>query len=418
MSSWYPLAVLLILLFCGLVNACSGKPNSDVFVVRDSAGISVATSRDSLWDSRIGWTVDTIPLVEIGAQDGPEPEVFSGVSRVLRLNSGRIVIVDGASNEIRFFDPSGMHVLTAGGTGDGPTEFRAISRMVRRMSGDSVAAYDVRLHRFVVYDSSGTWVRTVEGLPTNVGGVRLDFRGWLGDHDLVGELDIAAVAPPSRDFRTVTGKWLSLDIHDRAIDTIAAPPVSQWGVSPEGGSRPVHVLPQQVYAITNAGLWHALPFSYEIRHYSPGYGLDRLVRRSWTPQLLSELQKEGLRAVIAGRLRMPGLAPEMVANAEWAIDNMIIRDSLPAFLALDVDADGNLWVQEYEDILTLDQTRWPSANPPGRSARSVFTNDGRWLGTVAFPDRFTPHDIGVDYVLGVWTDELNVEYVRLYRIRK
>ena len=71
-----------------------------------------------------------------------------------------------------------------------------------------------------------------------------------------------------------------------------------------------------------------------------------------------------------------------------------------------VDVTGHLWVQEY---------RWRE----GEAARwSVFGLDGQWLGQVHFPAGFRAHDIGEDYVLGVWEDPDEVEHVQLYELIK
>jgi hypothetical protein len=48
----------------------------------------------------------------------------------------------------------------------------------------------------------------------------------------------------------------------------------------------------------------------------------------------------------------------------------------------------------------------------------VFDEGGAALGVVPLPPRFTPHQIGNDFVLGAWKDELDVEHVRLYRLLK
>ena len=42
------------------------------------------------------------------------------------------------------------------------------------------------------------------------------------------------------------------------------------------------------------------------------------------------------------------------------------------------------------------------------------------MGEVALPDpeRFQPMEFGDDYVLGLWTDKLCVQYVRKYPVRK
>ena len=58
---------------------------------------------------------------------------------------------------------------------------------------------------------------------------------------------------------------------------------------------------------------------------------------------------------------------------------------------------------------------------------SVFRTDGAWLGYVEIPEGLPQlrvsydmqsMEIGSDYVLGVWVDDLGVEQVRLYRIEK
>jgi hypothetical protein len=68
------------------------------------------------------------------------------------------------------------------------------------------------------------------------------------------------------------------------------------------------------------------------------------------------------------------------------------------------DPDGNLWVLAY--------TR------PGDERRSwtVFAPEGRALGTVETPPGLRIMEIGADYVLGVWRDDLDVEHVRMYRL--
>ena len=48
----------------------------------------------------------------------------------------------------------------------------------------------------------------------------------------------------------------------------------------------------------------------------------------------------------------------------------------------------------------------------------VLDSTGRWLWSVGVPDRFFPYGIGPDWVLGVEVDDLDVEYVVLYPLRK
>jgi len=48
----------------------------------------------------------------------------------------------------------------------------------------------------------------------------------------------------------------------------------------------------------------------------------------------------------------------------------------------------------------------------------VFDPDGRFLGSVTLPARFTSYQIGSDFILGRWEDELEVEYVEVYDLLK
>ena len=81
-----------------------------------------------------------------------------------------------------------------------------------------------------------------------------------------------------------------------------------------------------------------------------------------------------------------------------------VSDAEQAGLA--VDDLGNLWVREYD----------PDAER-GRSW-SVFDSESQMLGPVQLPADLRVTHIGADFVLGVWQDELDVEYVRLYQLIK
>jgi hypothetical protein len=71
-----------------------------------------------------------------------------------------------------------------------------------------------------------------------------------------------------------------------------------------------------------------------------------------------------------------------------------------------VDALGNVWLAEPR-LLGTEPGSW-----------IVFDAEGRQLGTVAMPAGFDPYEIGPDYVLGLWKDELDVEHIRLYSLHK
>ena len=48
----------------------------------------------------------------------------------------------------------------------------------------------------------------------------------------------------------------------------------------------------------------------------------------------------------------------------------------------------------------------------------VFAKDGRYLGTVEVPAKLSVLQIGSDFILAQSSDDLDVQYVHLYRIGK
>ena len=91
----------------------------------------------------------------------------------------------------------------------------------------------------------------------------------------------------------------------------------------------------------------------------------------------------------------------------------------PAVVGLLVDAEGYLWAREWSASESGIPDQW-----------SVFGPTGRWLGILPFPPNpagpdlqmcgrhSTPCWVGKDFFLTVRRDELGVERVEGYRIRR
>ena len=48
----------------------------------------------------------------------------------------------------------------------------------------------------------------------------------------------------------------------------------------------------------------------------------------------------------------------------------------------------------------------------------VFDAEGRYLGVVTLPERFTPVNVKGDMLYGVWRDELDVQYIMRLRLNQ
>ena len=77
------------------------------------------------------------------------------------LADGRIVVANGGSGELRFFDSTGSHLASRGGQGEGPGEFLQL-RSLEPWPGDSIVAWFGPRANISVFDSGGNYGRTIE----------------------------------------------------------------------------------------------------------------------------------------------------------------------------------------------------------------------------------------------------------------
>ncbi len=164
------------------------------------------------------------------------------------------------------------------------------------------------------------------------------------------------------------------------------------------------------YAVYDDGFYVASNDTYTIERYDLTGNLKALVRKDYELVQPTEAMIEGVLATVLGDSPSPG----MRRLADEAME-MAPHETIPAFgnatsmtggPHVVVDDVANLWVLEID----------PFGDSPPRW--SIFNPEGFLFGTLVFPRSFRPTDIGDDYVLGVWRDELDVEYVQLYTLIK
>jgi len=105
------------------------------------------------------WALDSMASVRIGAEGAPEYQ-FSRIGYAARLSDGRLVVYDGASSELRWFDPEGASLFRAGGRGEGPGEFLNVASATVTPH-DSVVLYDSRNQRLTWFGPEGSLSRTL-----------------------------------------------------------------------------------------------------------------------------------------------------------------------------------------------------------------------------------------------------------------
>ena len=396
---WFGIAVLV---GAAALGGCFEGADSLAVIVRDSAGVVVVESRGRAWVGDGAWRVAEEPLLEIGSAEGSPDFQFHRVEGALRLDDGRIVVADGGSSEIRVFDGSGQFRSKSGRQGDAPGEYRLISGLGCG-PGDSLWVFDYGNRRFTVLSDDAEPIRTVSvgGTLSAVGAVgRLPDGSFVVKQGWGSPTDDKQRTGLTRDPIAVA----RYTADGSSVDTLGMFPGREVFVSVEDG-RGVMSTPLFAHNTSAALLGDAVFVGdqqrMEVGLYSADGDLLKLFRVPDFDLRISASDIEDQKRQLLERQ-----PPERRAEARNQLDGMDVPHARPAYGRLLVGSDGSLWAAEH--------VRYPTF--PG--IWTVFGYDGRLLGTVVMPDRFTVFQIGSDWVLGVGLDELDVEHVRLYRLEK
>jgi hypothetical protein len=372
----------------------------------------VVSSMAPRWNGAPGWRLSEQPQVEIGGEDVAEEYQLYGVAGVLKLEDGRILVGNRGTHEIRYYDPQGRFLESVGHEGAGPGEFRELSS-VQRFGPDSLLIWDPRNYRYAVFDVDGNFGRHFKFQSDTAGSV---FRPGVdriafGDRTFLarkvidwGSLPAGVVRPTAHYYRfDPSGEPLS--------HAIAVPfqPMKRRQTETGGYTMQDVLFSQSTrMAAGDTVFWVGTADDYVLREYRYDGRLLREIRiAGFEPTPVTE---EMFQAVLQRRLdgvdRMRGLSPSALQAIRRNLETMPVVEALPPYRSVLLDAEGNLWVERYP--------------PPGEEHATwdVFDGEGAWLGTLTLPPRFEVREVGADYVLGVWIDELDVEFVRQYGLIK
>jgi hypothetical protein len=100
------------------------------------------------------------PALEIGLMEGDQHYLFQNVVSVLPMPSGELAVADGGADEVTLYTPDGTYIRRWGRKGEGPGEFRMLSRLYP-MGNDSIMALDGVTDRISVFDTVGDFGRQV-----------------------------------------------------------------------------------------------------------------------------------------------------------------------------------------------------------------------------------------------------------------
>lgn len=368
--------------------------------VRDSAGVRIVENHDPVWSQGEQWEVSWTPSSIIGVTDGDGDYLLDDVRGVRRLSDGRILVVNGGTAELRFYDDQGRFLAAAGGRGGGPGEFDRYPMQLLPTPGDTLVLLD-----------TPSW---------NV--VRFDGQGAFLDRRQLDRSLVAAEVPAGSYAESVTllptGGFMAPvhEIPPSPEPTGHRRPGGYLIVSAAGESTFLEPFPSFDFSSIAFGRssllavgQHSLALgdnaTYEIVIHTPR---GELVQRIRNMRPNRSVRAEDLMAVRESLVRS---ARSSEQEAEWgrAFDAADHPATFPAFSAIFIDRLDHVWVRHPPPV------QGDSDSPVNWD---IYDSDGVFLGELTLPVGLSLHDVGEDYILGVKYDSLGVERVQLHALTR
>ena len=363
------------------------------------------------------WSIDPEPTLVLGRLEGPDAHLFSQIRGAARLSTGTIVVLDGASRQLRAFSPDGTHLWTAGGPGEGPGEMRNPTHL-ETLPGDTLQVQD-GISR-IRYAADGTLIAHERLATANLMRFGRYYASECAVPSFVGDQVIACSG--GFDAPRDEGPWrgeTELALLPWNLDSIAHLGVflkeEAWALPFEGDPR----LPERL-VVWGGGMGYASPPMSRKGIFAVGGWPRKLaVADGWgdevqTFDLAADPALPGMTIPIRN-VRRPPTADELAAaweavsarrvgSPEHVREHLPAPDSIPNVDHLVVDDLGMVWVGSYQ------------ADPSATRFYHVYDTEGPFLARVTMPAGVEVLEIGAGHVLGITRDDLDVERIVLLNL--
>ena len=357
----------LLLCACCAALACVETDRSPVagrHSVSDSSGVQIAHNDGPQWSAGKGWTIDSTPVLSIG-EGSDSSQQFSRLIGHVRFPDNTIVIVDGPTNKLRYYDQQGN---------------------LRRRSGRKGSR--VGSTPTVVGPSNDCFkalVREAHPLPSAARDGR--HQNDLLWRSLDGSVSEAVLSYPGIDTRTVVYNGAALR---QAV---------VWSNQPEFDAN-IHRL---VLGMGN---------SAEYRVFDLVGKLRRITRWKADVVPVTEHDRDEYNAKRSDYIRRNQADENFIPPLELLTTAKV----KPFYTDVIIDDANNVWLCRYSNS-AIDALF--DSKPLERSVTwMVFDSTGKMLGEVAVPSALTIQHIGTGEIAGVWRGPNDVSSLRIYHITK
>ncbi len=393
--------------------ACSGGDGGWTGSVTDSAGVAmVANPADGIWGAGQGWTVEE--ELRIGALEGDPEYQFGQIAQggITVDSQGRIYVLDQQAQEVKVYSPEGVYEKTIGQRGGGPGELNGAQFLVMG-PGDTLVVPDLgnlRVSKFAPDGSElGSFAVALEnGIPVVY---RATPSGILGEQ--IRHLDLPNLQTEPDTMDAVRTFALDGTITDTLLTFPAGRTFSFGGGTPEFN---IYSAESAWDLADDGGLIYAVNNDYRIRRYGADGSLQTVITKPFEPKPVSQADQDAVMDFLDRAWTQAGVPPQFKEQLKQGVH---FGEIFPAFAALIAGPDGTIWVQHVQAASELSEEELETYNlleDAGAPQWDVFDADGRLLGTVTLPARFTPRMFRGDDIYGVWRDELDVQYVLRLKI--
>lgn len=386
--------------------SCSGSDPAPEWagVVLDSAGIRVVHNPEQgLWGPGEGWTFSE--GMTIGADVGDPVYEFGRITGIQVDSEGFIYVFDQMAGEIRVFDQQGAFVRTMGGRGEGPGEFSVGAAGMFLMGGDRLTIPDLGNQRISWMGLEGEFL----------GSVRVSLDGgfpvrWDGDGQ--GNILVQRRAMSfNEDPDLETGEPLDRIGSDGGQETLVVMPRAEtvWMEGPAPRFR--YFATEPSWDVGPSGtLRTAMTQDYRIELRGTDGIVHSIITKVSPPRPVTAGDRDRFVLLLRDALARRDVSP---SGIDRQINNLNFGTTFPAFNRIMEGPEGMTVVQgidELENMETLDLSEEMSRRLGSRSW-DVFDQEGRFLGMIELPARFTPMDWKPQAVYGRWLDDLDRPYV-------
>ena len=445
-----PLAAGVTLTLAAGIAAC-GDSHDDPAATREGTGgdgtdaVASAppwrTVTDTVGDTIVVRTVGAtdeaaalrlVEVLRIGELDDADEYRFADVGLVIPASGNGVYVWDRIIGALRQYDAAGGFVRRIGSFGRGPGEYQAANGLVQLRDGRLVL-WDPENLRLNVYDSAGG-VAGSWRYPSTLG-VRFPW-GLLADtvdnvyaiHWFRPTDGKRQALPAEREGYRVLGP------EGRIRDSLPPPPwlprstvIVAMGQEGGGITSRVPFAPQPSWTVSRFGyVVSGVGDRYAITLHRPGAPLR--IEREVEPVPVDPDEKANAEEIAIAEMRQ--------LDRSWRWNGPRIPDVKQFFSAIRPAADGRIWVQRAVRGVPTEpgeESPEPALVPPIGGAGGppipippsrwrdplvfdVFAADGRFLGTLAVPERVRVLHMRGDHVWGAEMDSLDVPSVVRWRI--